>query len=73
MDVAQYCRDLESHLCRKNDGHLMRIVGPSFELVSRWASDGVPLKVACSGIDRYFDRYYRKGARRRPVKINSNR
>jgi hypothetical protein len=30
----------------------------------------VPLKVAFSGIDRYFERYYRKGARRRPVKID---
>ncbi len=30
----------------------------------------MPLKVAFSGIDRYFERYYRKGARRRPVKID---
>jgi hypothetical protein len=70
MDVADYCRDLETYLCRKNDGHLIRIVGPSFEIVSRWATDGVPLKVAMSGIDRYFERYYRKGPRRRPVKID---
>jgi hypothetical protein len=39
-------------------------------MVSRWAADGVPLKVAMSGIDRYFERYYRKGPRRRPVKID---
>lgn len=70
MDVSEYCRDIEAYLCRKNDGHLMRIVGPSFELVSRWAVDGVPLKVALAGIDRYFERYYRKGPRRRPVKID---
>ncbi len=38
--------------------------------MSRWAADGVPLKVAMSGIDRYFERYYRKGPRRRPVKID---
>jgi len=70
IDVAEYCRDIETHLCRKNDGHLIRIVGPSFELVSRWAANGVPMKVAMSGIDRYFERYYRKGPRRRPVKID---
>ena len=70
IDVSEYCRDIETHLCRKNDGHLIRIVGPSFEVVSRWAASGVPLKVAMSGIDRYFERYYRKGPRRRPVKID---
>ena len=70
MDLSDYCRDIEAHLCRKNDGHLMRIVGPSFELVAKWASDGVPLKVALGGIDRYFERYYRKGPRKRPVKID---
>jgi hypothetical protein len=30
----------------------------------------VPLKIAFAGIDRYFERYYRKGPRRRPVKID---
>ena len=68
--LSDYCREIETHLCRKNDGHLIRIVGPSFEIVSRWAADGVPLKVAIGGIDRYFERYYRKGPRRRPVKID---
>src|ERR687897_546053 len=66
---ASYVRDIEAYLCRKNDGHLIRIVGPAFEQVSGWAKQGVPLKVACSGIDRYFERYYRKGPRRRPVRI----
>lgn len=70
MDLSEYCRDIEAHLCRKNDGHLMRIVGPSFEIVAKWALDGVPLKVALGGIDRYFERYYRKGPRKRPVKID---
>ncbi len=70
IDVPAYCRDIEAFLCRKNDGHLIRVVGPSFELVARWATDGVPLNVAFQGIDRYFERYYRKGARRRPVKID---
>jgi hypothetical protein len=70
LEIADYCREIEAYLCRKNDGHLIRVVGPSFEIVSRWASDGIPLKIAFQGIDRYFERYYRKGPRRRPVKID---
>jgi len=70
LDIPDYCREIETYLCRKNDGHLIRVVGPSFELVSAWAARGVPLKIACAGIDRYFERYYRKGPRRRPVKID---
>ena len=69
-DVASYCRQLEAYLCRKNDGHLIRIVGPSFEQVCGWATRGIPLKVAQRGIDRYFERYYAKGPRRRPVQIH---
>jgi hypothetical protein len=65
----QYCRAIEAYLCRKNDGHLIRIVGPAFEQVLGWAANGVPLKIACHGIDRYFERYYAKGPRRRPVRI----
>ena len=68
--VDEYCRKIETYLTRKNDGHLIRIVGPSFEVVSGWATQGVPIKVAFAGIDRYFERYYRKGPRRRPVKID---
>jgi hypothetical protein len=64
-----YCREIEAHLCRKNDGHLIRIVGPAFERVSSWAAQGIPLKVALAGVDRYFERYYRKGPRRRPVRV----
>ena len=65
----EYCRSVETYLCRKNDGHLIRIVGPAFEHVSAWAAKGVPLKVAFRGIDRYFERYYSKGTRRRPVRV----
>jgi hypothetical protein len=65
----EYCREIESYLCRKNDGHLIRIVGPAFEHVSGWAREGIPLKIALAGVDRYFERYYRKGPRRRPVRI----
>jgi len=69
IDVESYCRDLEAYLCQKNDGHLIRITGPAFERIQGWAQQGIPLKVAEAGIDRYFERYYRKGARRRPVQI----
>ena len=68
-DDLEYCRSVETYLCRKNDGHLIRIVGPSFELVTAWAEQGVPLKVAYRGIDRYFERYYSKSSRRRPVRV----
>jgi hypothetical protein len=70
LQIADFCREIETYLCQKNDGHLIRVVGPSFDLVSRWAADGVPLKVAFRGIDRYFERYYRKGPRRRPVRVD---
>jgi hypothetical protein len=65
----QYCRAIEAYLCRKNDGHLIRIVGPAFEQVLGWAATGVPIRIAYHGIDRYFERYYAKGPRRRPVRI----
>lgn len=68
-EASEYCRQVESYLCRKNDGHLIRIVGPAFEQVCTWAARGVPLKVAFRGIDRYFERYYAKGPRRRPVRV----
>lgn len=69
-EPVDYCREIEAYLCRKNDGHLVRVVGPSFELVSGWDAAGIPLKVAFEGIDRYFERYYRKGPRRRPVRVD---
>jgi hypothetical protein len=68
-DAGAYCRAVEAHLCRRNTGHLVRIVGPSFDLVSGWAERGVPLRVACRGIDRYVDRQAAKGPRRRPIRI----
>jgi hypothetical protein len=37
--------------------------------VSGWAAQGVPLAVVCRGIDRYCERYYAKGPRRRPVRV----
>lgn len=69
MTPDEYCRAIEAHLTRKNDGHLIRIVGPAFELVRGWAEQGIPFKVAGYGIDRAFERYYAKGPRRRPLRI----
>ena len=69
-EPVDFCREIENYLCRKNDGHLIRVTGPSFDLVSRWADQGIPLKIAYAGIDRCFERYYRKGPRRRPLKID---
>jgi hypothetical protein len=68
-DIPDYCRELEAYLCRKNGGHLIRIAGPTFARVSSWAERGVPLAVACRGIDRYCERVALKGGRRRPVRI----
>jgi len=70
VQVSEFCSQIETYLCKKNDGHLIRVTGPSFEVVSSWAAQGIPLKVAYAGIDRYFERYYRKGSRRRPVRID---
>jgi hypothetical protein len=68
-EQGEYCRELEAYLCRKNDGHLIRIVGPAFEQVCGWSARGIPLKLAMRGIDRYFERFYAKGPRRRPVRV----
>jgi len=69
VDPADFCREVETYLCRKNEGHLIRIVGPTFEMVTGWAVKGVPLAVVCKGIDQYCERYYAKGPRRRPVRV----
>jgi hypothetical protein len=69
VDPAEYCRQLERYLCQKNEGHLIRIVGPVFAQVCGWAAEGVPLAIACRGVDQYCKRYYAKGPRRRPVRI----
>ena len=68
-DPGAYCRAVETYLCRKNDGHLTRIVGPAFEQVCGWADRGIALTIVFRGIDRYFERYYAKGPRRRPARV----
>ena len=69
MPQDEYCRAVESYLCRKNEGHLIRIVGPAFESVCAWSDQGVPLKVVYRGIDRYLERHNARNGRRRPVRI----
>lgn len=68
-DIGAFCRAVEAHLCRVNGGHLVRIVGPAFELVSSWAREGMPLRVALHGVDRTVTRLTAKGPRRRPIRI----
>ncbi len=69
MDPAELCRAVESYLCRKNDGHLIRIVGPAFEMVCGWASAGIPISVVQRAIDRRYVRYYARGPKRHPLRI----
>lgn len=69
MDADAYCREIEAHLCRKNAGHLVRVIGPAFEMVAGWAARGIPLKVACRGIDRTVERRTAKGPGRRPLRV----
>jgi hypothetical protein len=69
MDPGAYCREVETYLCRRNEGHLIRIVGPAFERVRGWAEAGVPIQVVVQGIDRKLARYLVAGRRRRPLRI----
>jgi hypothetical protein len=70
MDESiEYCREVESYLCKKNGGHLVRIVGPAFDQVKNWAAQGIPLKVVFRGIDATCDRHNAKPGRRRPLRI----
>ena len=68
--AGEYCRAIETYLCRENGGHLVRIVGPAFLLVNTWYARGIPLAVIRQGIDRRLDRDRAKAAAaRRPVRI----
>ena len=66
--ISEYCRSVEDHLTRVNAGHLVRIVGPGFERVRRWARIGVPLSVVFRGIELKAERHH-DGASRRPLRI----
>jgi hypothetical protein len=68
FDIGDYCRQVESHLTRVNAGHLVRIVGPAFELVRQWAEEGIPLSVVFRGIDLRAGRH-RTRQGKRPLRI----
>jgi hypothetical protein len=67
-DIAQFCRLVEEHLTRVNEGHLVRIVGMGFELVRSWAMAGIPLSIVCHGISLKAARH-RQGRSKRPLRV----
>jgi hypothetical protein len=69
VDPGAYAKQVEDYLARRNRGHLIRIVGPAFDLVVGWQQRGVPVNVVCRGIDRYCERVEAKGRSRRPAQI----
>ena len=69
MEPGAYCRQVEAYLCRRNAGHLIRIVGPAFDLVRGWEARQIPPSVVFRAIDRTVERREATGARRRPVRI----
>ena len=69
MQVSAYCREVEAYLCRRNGGHLVRIVGPSFELVRRWAESGVPISLVQRAIDVCTERRESRREASRPLRI----
>jgi len=68
LDLGQYCRSVEEHLARVNEGHIIRIVGPAFELVRSWATEGIPLAVVYRGIEQKAERH-RAGRSKRPLRL----
>jgi hypothetical protein len=68
VDVGAYCRLVEDHLTRVNAGHLVRIVGPAFELVRQWAEAGIPTSVVFRGIDLKAERH-QAGRAKRPLRL----
>jgi hypothetical protein len=67
-DAGEYCRRVEEHLTRANLGHLVRIAGPSFDLVRGWFQQGIPLSVVYRGIDVKADRH-RERRSRHPLRV----
>jgi hypothetical protein len=71
MPAGEYCRAIEAYLCRENGGHLVRIVGPAFQVVAAWHAAGIPFAIVKQGIDRTLarDRARPVGPVRRPVRV----
>ena len=68
IDIGDYCRRVEEHLGRVNEGQIVRIAGPAFELVRGWALEGIPLSLVFHGIDMKAERH-RAGQSRRPLRL----
>jgi hypothetical protein len=68
VDIGDYCRRVEEHLGRVNEGQIIRIAGPAFELARGWALAGIPLSVVLHGIDRKAERH-RAGRATRPLRL----
>jgi hypothetical protein len=71
LSAGEYCRAIESYLCRENGGHLVRIVGPVFQTVVGWHAQGIPIGIVRQGVDRTLARDRAKPSRgaKRPVRI----
>lgn len=67
-DVGAYCRAIEAHLCVRNGGHRIRVIGPAFDLARAWHRAGIPLKVVERGIDLRVERADARGVRR-PLRL----
>jgi hypothetical protein len=68
LDVGDYCRRVEEHLARTNEGQIIRITGTSFAMVREWARRGIPLSVVLYGIDRKAERH-RTGRAKRALRL----
>ena len=67
-DIGEFCRRVEEHLARVNEGQIIRVVGPAFELARAWALEGMPLSVVAHGIDLKAERH-RAGRSTRPLRL----
>ena len=67
-DIGEFCRRVEEHLARVNEGQIIRVVGPAFELARGWALEGMPLSVVAHGIDLKAERH-RAGRSTRPLRL----
>ncbi len=68
VDIGDFCRRVEEHLARVNEGQIIRIVGPAFELARGWALEGMPLSIVTHGIDLKAERH-RAGRSTRPLRL----
>jgi hypothetical protein len=68
IDIGEYCRRVEEHLGRVNEGQIVRIAGSAFELVRGWALEGIPVSLVFHAIDMKAERH-RAGRSKRPLRL----